>query len=397
MKQSVRNIEIRYAAVHSFFCMAYCSICGFATVYLAARQFSASEIGVLLAIANVLTIILQPVLAAYIDGAGKISLKTAILFLCLVTIALLSYLYTVNENKTKIAVVMLLATISILLMQPLLNSIYTYYMEKGIELNFGAARGTGSVTYAVISILLGRIIEHRGENSIVVTGILLYAGLLVFTLTFHIEKTPPRERNGERNFWNSMKLFVKKYKVFLLTLSGFVLIFTEHYIVNTFLLQIMENVGGGAGDVGTSLGIAAVCELPVMFGFSWIVRRSGGSQLLKVTAVAFTVKAVFFLAAPTVGMIHLAQCFQMLAYGLFMPAIVWYTSEAVDMEDMVKGQSLAVMCALSGNVLGNILGGWIYDSLGAKAMLLAGTVISAAGMIIILLIKTKNGGYKNGA
>ena len=80
MKQSVRNIEIRYAAVHSFFCMAYCSICGFATVYLAARQFSASEIGVLLAFANVLTIILQPVLAAYIDGAGKISLKTAILF-----------------------------------------------------------------------------------------------------------------------------------------------------------------------------------------------------------------------------------------------------------------------------------------------------------------------------
>ena len=91
------------------------------------------------------------------------------------------------------------------------------------------------------------------------------------------------------------------------------------------------------------------------------------------------------------GMLYLAQSLQMLAFGLYTPAIVWYTSQVIEPEDMVKGQSLAIFSSLAGNILGNLLGGRIYDSLGAKAMLWAGAAISGVGTVIIFLVKRKDG------
>ncbi|MGO2638585.1 MAG: hypothetical protein ACTH9D_06135, partial [Enterococcus viikkiensis] len=67
--------------------------------------------------------------------------------------------------------------------------------------------------------------------------------------------------------------FMKKYKRFMGLLAGASLLFVFHTIVNSYMFQIMQPLGGSEANVGTSLSIAALSELPTMFFFSWLLKR----------------------------------------------------------------------------------------------------------------------------
>ena len=45
-----------------------------------------------------------------------------------------------------------------LTMQPFINSLTFAFEKNGIHINFGLARGIGSVAYAVMSLILGNIV-----------------------------------------------------------------------------------------------------------------------------------------------------------------------------------------------------------------------------------------------
>lgn len=57
--------------------------------------------------------------------------------------------------------------------QPLINSVSVYYVNKGINVDFGAARGVGSLSYAAASYLLGGLVERYGCSVILVAGFLM--------------------------------------------------------------------------------------------------------------------------------------------------------------------------------------------------------------------------------
>lgn len=49
----------------------------------------------------------------------------------------------------------------ILAMQPILNAFAFYYLNKGVSVNYGAARGIGSLCYSGCSMLLGMLTVQR--------------------------------------------------------------------------------------------------------------------------------------------------------------------------------------------------------------------------------------------
>lgn len=106
--------------------------------------------------------------------------------------------------------------------------------------------------------------------------------------------------------------------------------------------------------------------------------------MLKVAAIGFTIKILMCHIAASVSMILAAQVFQLIAFGLFLPAMVHFIDEIMSKGEAVKGQSVFTMMVTITTMLSSLAGGAILDISGAKMLTLVSLIITAAGAVIIL-------------
>ena len=67
-------LNFEYATIQGFYWMVYATVASFASVYLLAEGYSNSEIGIIMAVANVLAVVLQPLAADLADRSRRFSL-----------------------------------------------------------------------------------------------------------------------------------------------------------------------------------------------------------------------------------------------------------------------------------------------------------------------------------
>ena len=178
-------------------------------------------------------------------------------------------------------------------------------------------------------------------------------------------------------------------------LLGSVMLLTFHYLTNTYLIQMLREVGGDSGNLGTAMAIAAVLEIPVMFSFTHIAKKVPSSILLVISAVSYVGKGILYLAGGSITMIYFAQILQMTSYAIYAPAVVKFSDECMAEEDKVTGQAFMSMTSAVGGVIGNLCGGWLIDHTGIRSMLLFGTIFAAAGtaacIISAMMLKRQKG------
>ena len=82
------------------------------------------------------------------------------------------------------------------------------------------------------------------------------------------------------------------------------------------------------------------------------------------------VKPLLILASGSLGMLLAVQPVQMLGYGLFFPASVYFANDSVAPADRVQGQSLRTIVAISlSTLLGSLVSGYLLDLGGTTLML----------------------------
>lgn len=386
-----QNFTFQYSLLNGSYWMCFCTIYSFASVFLLSRGFSSAKIGIVLAIGNVLAAILQPICAAFADKSKKISLQQMIRFLSAIAIVFLIVLLLLPKSLLWVGPLFLLSLSIMQILLPLINSISVQFMNKGYSINFGVARGIGSISFAGLSYVLGFLLEKYSENIIIMLSIALFSFIILSSTLLrlpNINTTPiipvPQQKKEIQNKSFGIFAFLKHYKKFLCFISGMILIFLYHNAINTYLIQIMQELGGNSKDMGTSLAIAAAVELPTMLAFSFLIKKFNCSTLLKTAVIFFSIKSIFFLLAGNVLMIHFTQAFQLLSFALYIPASVYYVNEIMEEQDKVKGQALATMVMTLGGVMGNLYGGWMINLAGVKIMMLVGSLLSILGTIVVL-------------
>lgn len=151
------------------------------------------------------------------------------------------------------------------------------------------------------------------------------------------------------------------------------------------MIKIVQNVGGYEATMGSAFAIAAILELPVMLSFAQLISRYHNTSLLKLAGLIFSVKAFITLISSTVGMIYLAQSFQMLSYAIFIPGSIYYVNQVIEKKDMIKGQAFTTAATTLGGVGGSLIGGWILSAATVRLMLIVGLGISLVGSLILLM------------
>ncbi|MDO4518574.1 MAG: MFS transporter, partial [Bacillota bacterium] len=67
-----RKVNAGYGAVFGAYWMIYGAISSFASVFMLAKDYTNSQIGITLAVANVLAVILQPLIADVVDRSKRL-------------------------------------------------------------------------------------------------------------------------------------------------------------------------------------------------------------------------------------------------------------------------------------------------------------------------------------
>ena len=393
---SRKSLNIKYMASQIFYFGAFAAMMGYASVYLLHKGFSNSTIGIILSLCSILAVFMQPALASFADNHKNIEIRKIINTIVAIAIILSVALLVIPTNQTLIFILIVAIFSLETTIMPLINTLAFIFEKYGIQINFGIARGLGSVAYALTSMALGYIVEWFSPDLLPICYVVFNALLFIVVHLFVLPKNAQivdadEESETEAEVQENVSLLklASKYKKFIVFLLGFVLVYFAHTIINNFFIQIVTNVGGNSSDMGNAVFLAAMLELPTMAYFTKLSQKVNCGTLIKASIVLFLAKHAITYLATNMVMIYIAQVLQMGAYALFIPASVYYVNCKVDNKDIVKGQSFVTTSMTMSGVFANIIGGILLDAVGVSEVLLIGVILSLIGAVIVLFTVEK--------
>lgn len=400
--KKLNTITPRYAMLHGFYQASYSLAIGYASVYLLAQGYSDAIIGILLAVANGAAAILQPALGTLLDKKKTISIQMVSVFLLLIMIVLSGCLLTSMDLLPRAICIILIFTLEFSL-QPMVNALCFILEHSGIRLNFGFSRGIGSISYAVASVIIGRLVSVYNESLLPIFYIAFFTGfLIVFLSLWRVPgKTSATDRPAAGEALSadmtktlcpdtqapetplSLWQFCRTYRRFMLFLLGSMMIFFMMFITgNFFTIQIVTAIGGSTSEMGLAVAICAAVELPVMATFNKMNKKVPLYGLLRISILFFILKLTLILLAKSMPVFYAAQFMQAGSYALYYPGAAAYTNRLLPPADLVKGQSmLTAMFTVSG-IFGSLIGGFLLNITSASFMLLVSYIIAVIGGVI---------------
>lgn len=407
-------LNLEYGAIHATYWMAYAVLASFASAYLLDRGYSNSEIGIILAVGAVLSVILQPFVADLCDRTKKISI---IGITEIITVGIFVFMFlTLVMRRASIAlsVVFVLMYAWHTTLQPLFNSLAFKLSESGHEVKFGMMRAVGSLGYSVLCAFLGTLVEKIGIQVLPITGLtsLVFLMLAIY-LAFNTFKKAC-EKNGvtEAQLLRTDKVeevtasdcevedinlveFIKRNKLFILAQVGVLGIFFSNAILNNFMYQVVDNIGGDSGDMGRILSVMAFLEIPPMLLFETFHKKFSCKSMLIFGAICFTIKIVIVYFSTSVTMLYIAQLFQLGSFGIFLPAMVCFIDEIMERGEAVKGQAFYTIMVTISSVFASLIGGVLIDLYGVSKMLLVASIATGAGAVVFSMLVGGIKGHKN--
>ena len=398
-------LNIKYGCIHGTYWMYYGVAGSFASAFLLARGYSNAEIGIILAVGNILAVFLQPLIADLADRSKKLSLVGVTQISTVLLMVLTLMLFVMKQKSAALWVVYMFIMAWMTTLQPLFNSLAFKLEETGVHINFGACRSVGSLAYAVLCAFLGTMVEAKGVGVLPLSGeivlLMLLASLWVTKTQFDRmvgEKTGKQAvsvlgecgqvpvADAEEAEEINLALFVKRNKLFVVLNLAVIGVFFSNSILNNFMLQVVEGVGGTSEDMGRIFSVMAFLEIPALFFFDKIKERFSCQLILKFAAICFTLKVLLIYLAESVTMIYVAHLLQTLSFGLFLPAMVSFIGEVMAKGEAVKGQALYTVMTTASSMLASVLGGIMLDVSGPGFMLLVSTIVTGLGALVLVLI-----------
>ncbi|MCR4642210.1 MAG: MFS transporter [Lachnospiraceae bacterium] len=391
MKKNGTVWTIKYALLNIAYFAAFCTIHAYAAVYLLANGFSNTEVGILLAAANISSSFLQPLVAGLIDKPNPLTNKNFILasviFISLGSLLLLF----VHDNKPVIFVIFAAIYMIQFTYMPVMTALCFEYRKAGCNIFYGLARGLGSAGFALTSAWIGGMVESRGVYILPVVTIIAMIASAVVILTFRKPKEGPAaeaesdSKTKGKKAHNNLKEFIAIYPAFSLFIISSTCFFFAHNMINDFMIQIIRELGGAEKELGFSNFLQAMLELPAMALIGIVVRKISSKTLLLISGTAFFVKIIILVFASNLGWMYISQSFQFLAYAVFIPATAIYVNDTMEELDQVKGQAFITTSITIGGVFSNLVSGKIIDTFGVRTALTAGSVVCAIGVVIAFI------------
>ena len=383
---SLRRLDYHYIAMQAGFWAMFAAIVAYQTALLLERGFTNSQAGLMTAVRCLAGIVCQPLLGGFADRHPDLPLKRIVTLSLVLSVAAGAW-YWLSPGMGLWETTLVWVVIGGLEVSsyPLMDAMAVQFINEGKPIRYSLGRGVGSLAYAVVCVLLGFQAGRLGMESTLVTHLALVVVEILLVATYPAFRGNARRPGEEGAKPQSALSLLRSNPQFTLMLAGVFLGLTGIMPLSNFLVNIVTSRGGSEADLGVALFLMGAFELPTAFFFQPLLRRLGSGKLLLLSMVFGTLKGVLLLLTTSCLGVLLVQPIQVLGYGLFTPASVYFVNESVPEADRVRGQTVMMVASNGlGGMMGGVLAGWTLDLGGANLMLAACIISGCAGAALCL-------------
>lgn len=384
MSLSAKRVERHYAAVQGTYWAANCSLRGLTAVFLSYHGLTDGQIGYTSSLIYFCTITLSLLLSAWADRHLLSPLKRTVSALFLLALTAAGVLYLLPLPVLLMMVVYALDCCFHNCADSILNALMMQYVDNGIPARYGWPRGVGSITYATMAWVLGILMERYTPN-IILPVFLLMCGLSLVAILTLPDPGPRKLRESGRKV--SYIEMLRSNPTLVLLLCACILAGMGQCAGSTFLIRVVEKLGGTSEELGLAMFIQAGVELPAMFASSWLLKRFSARVLLTLSFCAGGLKMLMLALVPSLPLLYGVMAFSVFCFGIFGFASVLFVNSIAGEQEKVRAQSLLSLCYTSGagGILGNLLAGALIGPLGVSNLLLVSAGLCACGAGVMLL------------
>lgn len=379
-----KRINWHHAAMQGTYSGSSNAIWCFVSVILLYFGFANTQIGVITALAAMLPVLIAPRLSALADSNPRFTARRfAMMLVVLMEVAGIVALCFL-KNHAVMAVSFLLIGICITSIPSYINAMISECVQCGINVNYGMGRGFGSLVYALVSLLVGLLVDRYSPAMLIPLFLVLNVLAFVSVATFRYTLPPlPPERAAAQPISN--RALLKKYPSFALLIIGWALLFGSHSASNLYLIHVVRRLGEDEQFLTTLIAVCVFLEFPSMYIFRSLVRKKPLRFWFCVSAAGFILRHVVLLFATSPLQLYIIAIAQFFEIGMLVPASTMYVMEYLDAANQVKGQTLLYSVSNGvGPACVSLLGGRMLDVYGIDAMLTMVLGCSVLGMLIVV-------------
>ncbi len=390
---TLRRLDWHYIAMQMGFWAMFAAIVAYQTALLLERGFTNGEAGLMTSVRCLAGIVFQPLLGGFADRHPGVPLKHIVaISLALSLAAGLWYWMDPAMGLGSTALVWVVIGGLGVSSYPLMDAMAVQFINDGMPIRYSLGRGLGSLAYAVVCVLLGLQVGQWGVETTLVTFLLLTAAEIALVFTYPTWHPHAPAAQAEQARPQSALSLLRSNPRFTLMLAGVLFGLTAVLPLSNFLVNVILSRGGTAADLGLAMFLMGGFELPAAFLFPRLLRRLGSGRILVLSMFFGTLKGVALLLTWNLAGVLLCQPLQMLGYGLFTPASVYFVNESVPPADRVRGQTIMMVASNGlGGMLGGLLAGWTLDAGGANWMLAGCILCGCVGTVLCLLALPRKG------
>lgn len=405
--QKELKLNIKYALLQAMFWTAAASGYAFLTQILQYKGFGETQIGAINGVKLFSTVIFQVIIGSFSDKyANRISLKSIIAVLAAAACGCIFIFYEVSLSFFGTILLFIGFGASFTCISPLIDALSVLYINHGRNVNYVWGRAAGSVAWAVACVGFGIFCDHFGANNLLLLQLLFTVGILIVVLSMDkiilnaetndkgkrakakdLREQTKKEKAVQDETVHTAFYLLKYYPKYTWFLIGSAIMFMGYNLGTTFLINVIEGLGGSNTHYGIAEFVMAISEVPSAYIMLKSRKKLSVDKLMLCCAAFMTLKNAFAAYTGAVNVIIISQSCEMLGFGLFYAGSVFMVRDMLPAGDVVKGVSLINAATVGiGEGIGSLLCGVLRADLGLHGLMQVSVLVSACSVVCMVVM-----------
>jgi len=376
MLKTEHRIWLIFILVYIFTYMCSAIYGTYIPVYLSGIGYNKTSIGVLLSLAPIIAIAVQPLWGILGDRSKS---KNTILNILILGSAISILLFKVSTSFIFLSLAVTLFTFFSTAINPMSDAItleYSYIKKW----KFGYVRLAGTLGFALMSILSGMLLA-KGISRMFYIYFLL--GIVSLILALFLPKVKGHQTKAKRvPMWS----LLRDKKLLLLITFAFIIQITISYFGTFFGIYYVQ-IGANKKLLGIAFFISSFSEVPFLLFSHKILKKVKPQHAIIFAGIACSFRWLILGTVSNIYIILVSQALHGLGFIIIMVTLAIYINDHAPQELKASGQALiGIVNAGAAKIIASLGGGYLSDMFGIKQMFINNSILVVIAVIVFGII-----------